>query len=105
MKICLFNLVKRHTRARATAGDCCFLVNDPLDLAQTRGLLRIERDREALKILERSLRWVLRAVEEEFGRCDGSPRFVVMPVDRPCLPRFGGICHRARAFAPRLIPP
>ena len=60
MKICLFNLVKRHTRARATAGDCCFLVNDPLDLAQTRGLLRIERDREALKILERILHWVLR---------------------------------------------
>ena len=60
MKICLFNLVKRHTRARATAGDCCFLVNDLLDLAQTRGLLRIERDREALKILERIPHWVLR---------------------------------------------
>ena len=60
MKICLFNLVKRHTRARATAGDCCFLVNDPLDLAQTRGLLRIERDREALKFWREFNAWVLR---------------------------------------------
>jgi hypothetical protein len=92
MKICLFNLVKRHTRARATAGDCCFLVNVLLDLAQTRGLLRIERDREALKILERSLPWVLRATRRS------SAAATAVRGSSSC-PSIAPACHASAVFA------